>query len=78
MTDSQLARRKDTRRKVEVKELKQVGLVGKEPSNKPSTAWTVLCAENSPGPNAELAQRARENAEKYKNLSAAEREVRLP
>lgn len=77
LTEAQQKRAADKKKTLETRELKETALLGKEPKKKPYTAWTVFASENIPKGTASgnLGGLMKENAAKYRDLSAAEMEV---
>ncbi|KAF3346338.1 hypothetical protein VD0002_g7826 [Verticillium dahliae] len=57
----------------EVRELKKIALL-KEPKKLPETVWTIFTTQNIKSGEASLGERARQLAEEYRRLDAAETE----
>lgn len=79
LTEEQLARRKEKEDKTKIKELKALALLD-EPKSLPSTAWRIVFGEGVPAQIAaagetDLKAASAQLVQKYKNLSASEREV---
>ena len=77
LTEAQKAKSADRKKAVEIRELKKTALLGQEPKRRPYTAWTVFSAENIPKgtSSSNLGGLMKENAAKYRDLSASEKEV---